>query len=248
MYESIFILLFLTIISSVALFICRPLMDIKVRYRWLLFSFILFVAYQVALNTGKILVPLGEVFPELNWNWSGKIVSTILWILVLIALRKKCVDFKCSDSGFTLVQASGSVKPAILVLLIFNLVNIPLHFLSGDGPNYDSETLLFQATMPGFDEEPMYRGLLLYGLSMGLITRGVNVFGARINTAGVLLCILFGLLHSKQLFVGAWVEAALTFIMTGIYGFVLLWLRERTGSLLFPILAHNSVNLFGQFV
>jgi len=29
---------------------------------------------------------------------------------------------------------------------------------------------------------------------------------------------------------------------------VYLWLRERTGSLVFPISAHNSVNFVGQLI
>lgn len=180
------------------------------------------MAYCFALDWGRALISLDAIFPELNWNWSGKFVSIVLWVSVLIVLKLKYAGFKCSDSGFTLVQSVGSAKPALLVLLAFNLVNISLNLVFGGRPNYDPESLLFQATMPGFDEEPMYRGLLLYGLSMGLVTRGVNVFGAGINAAGVLLCILFGLMHGTQLFVGAWEEAAFSVLITGIYGFVML--------------------------
>ena len=37
--------------------------------------------------------------------------------------------------------------------------------------------------------------------------------------------------------------ARVSILFTCLYGLVFLWLRERTGSLIFPILAHNLVNV-----
>ena len=37
--------------------------------------------------------------------------------------------------------------------------------------------------------------------------------------------------------------ARVSILFTCLYGLVFLWLRERTGSLIFPILAHNLANV-----
>jgi membrane protease YdiL (CAAX protease family) len=40
----------------------------------------------------------------------------------------------------------------------------------------------------------------------------------------------------------------MTFILTGVPALILVWMRERTGSLLLPILLHNFGNSIGYFV
>ena len=59
---------------------------------------------------------------------------------------------------------------------------------------------------------------------------------------------IFGLLHgvtveSGKLDVDYWV-----IVSTGFIGFVLAWMRERTGSLVVPMLYHNIVNAAQAFV
>jgi len=39
----------------------------------------------------------------------------------------------------------------------------------------------------------------------------------------------------------------ISLFLTGFHSFILLWLREKMGSLIFPILAHNGVNFVGQY-
>ena len=36
-------------------------------------------------------------------------------------------------------------------------------------------------------------------------------------------------------------------VVTGVIGLCLLWIRERTGSLLLPILVHNTINVSLSF-
>jgi membrane protease YdiL (CAAX protease family) len=59
---------------------------------------------------------------------------------------------------------------------------------------------------------------------------------------------IFGLVHgvtvqSGELAVNLW-----AIVGTGFMGFVLTWMRERTGSLVVPILFHNISNVFQAFV
>ncbi|WP_083494177.1 CPBP family glutamic-type intramembrane protease [Colwellia sp. MT41] len=40
----------------------------------------------------------------------------------------------------------------------------------------------------------------------------------------------------------------ISIVFSSVYGLVLLWLREKTGSLLFPIVAHNATVFLGQLL
>ena len=60
--------------------------------------------------------------------------------------------------------------------------------------------------------------------------------------------VVFGLLHGvtaegDEIQINLW-----AIISTGYVGFVLTWMRERTGSLLIPILFHNLFNVAMAFV
>ncbi|AOT10621.1 CPBP family intramembrane glutamic endopeptidase [Pseudoalteromonas luteoviolacea] len=92
-----------------------------------------------------------------------------------------------------------------------------------------------------------YSSLLLSYLQRKQNRSLPHVFGAEINIARVAIVILFGLLHGLSYSDGDIVFSALNTLLTGFYGFIFLWLRERTGSLLMPILSHNAINLIGQF-
>jgi len=180
------------------------------------------------------------------WNWGGKILAITLWVVVLFLLMRLKEDFKPADAGFTLKQNAASTKPAMIALGLFALYQVLLTQLDG-GDGYDTEKLLFQASMPGLDEEPMFRGLLLYLLSLAIPSKRIAIFGAQINIAGFMLVALFGLGHGLGNNDGEWYFSAFYTSATALYGFILLWFREKTGSLVFPIVAHNVVNFVGQF-
>ena len=222
--------------------------QISIAPKWAGISFLLFMGYFLAVVMGSSIIPIGMVIPDLSYNWGGKIASIILWVILLFAFTKFNAGFKLANAGFTLRQKSGSFRPAMIVLVLFILLQLILSILLGDGPNYSMESLFFQATMPGLDEEPMFRGLLLYTLSLAVVSKEFNLGGAKINIAGLLLTLLFGLAHGVMFSNGEWHFSSLSILLTGGYGFILLWLRERTGSLVFPIVAHNLVNFSGLFV
>lgn len=235
------------IIAIVVLVLAR-IGVLRVNLVWGFISLGLFCAYFITVLKGGSLIPLERLFQELNWNWGGKIASILLWMLVLLLLKLTDNTFKFSDAGFTWKQKTGSVKPATIAVVFFILLQLVLSYLLGNGPNYDAEKLLYQALMPGLDEEPMFRGVLLYCMSLALISARFQFFGAKLNIAGVLLVILFGLVHGLMYSAGEWHFSFISILITGSYGFILLWLRERTGSVVFPIVAHNLVNFAGQFV
>ena len=165
-------------------------------------------------------------------------------MIIVLSLFQQSV---LQQTGVTLKQAPGSILPAMVLTAILVAAVVGLEVLSADGTDTSTERLLYQATMPGLDEEPFYRGLFLYALSAALISGRWNMLGAPIGWAGVLITIIFGLGHSLMYSEGAIAMSWIAFIYTGILGFGLLWLRERTGSLVMPIVAHNLINFSSSF-
>lgn len=244
---------FLTLVAhctiiSVVIAALHALKRVQVNTPWLAITFALFIGYFAALLFGGGLIPLSDYFPDLNWNWSGKLASIVYWIVVLAALCFFQRGFSLADAGFTLKQAPGSVKPALAVLVGFIALQASLSVFLSEGPDRSLETLLYQGLIPGLDEEPMFRGILLYTFSLAVVSARFHVYGAHMNISGVVLVALFGLVHGVLYMEGEFVFSGLSLFFTAFYGLILLWLRERTGSLLFPIVAHNCVNVVGQLI
>ncbi|MEE4207764.1 MAG: CPBP family intramembrane glutamic endopeptidase, partial [Parvularcula sp.] len=105
----------------------------------------------------------------------------------------------------------------------------------------NAETIAFQLIVPGLDEELFYRGLLLVALNEAFAGR-VNVFGAPIGWGGVATAVLFGVVHGCSWDGGHFDLGVEAMLWAGVPGILLLWLRERTGSLVLPFVAHNLAN------
>ncbi|MBI1392820.1 MAG: CPBP family intramembrane metalloprotease [Alphaproteobacteria bacterium] len=214
----------------------------KVRWGWLAASVAIHAIYVVSILHLGDFIPLPGWLGDAGWNWGGKIASICATILVLAALSLASRDVGPSRAGFTFRQAPGSVGPSIILITTITAAMLGLSFLAGDPPARDPERLLYQATMPGLDEEPFFRGTLLATLALAAPMKGLNLFGARIGVAALASTALFGLGHGLQYANGAWTVAADAIVITGIIGFALCWIRLRTGSLLLPILGHNAIN------
>lgn len=226
-------------------FLLLPLVlrkTLRVDWRWLALAIGLFFAYFSVLLGGSMVFVLG------TWNWSGKILAIGLWIATLFAFTLTIQGFDPKHAGFTLRQAPGSFRPALMGVIAFVVLQVIItHLYPDNGYRPSAEVLLFQATMPGLDEEPWYRGLLLFVLGRALAGPVFQVFGARMDFAGLVLSLHFGLIHGVRFDGTDWDVQPLYAVIAGSYGLILVWLRQRTGSLLLPVLAHNLVNFTGQF-
>ncbi|NCQ47531.1 MAG: CPBP family intramembrane metalloprotease, partial [Sphingomonadales bacterium] len=140
-----------------------------------------------------------------------------------------------------------SVGPALIAIALMIAFIIGLQMLANDGATLDTETLLYQATIPGIDEELMFRGLLLLGLSMAVTGKTWTLWGAPVGWAAILVTIFFALGHSIMVSDGEVQTIWIATIYTAILGSALMWIRLRTGSILLPIIAHNATNFVGQF-
>jgi len=181
-------------------------------------------------------------FSHLHWSWVGKVLA-IVSSLILITLLPKLTR---ADAGLTWRQKAGWLGPVLLVMAITCAISWIAQSMSHEGRQLAQERLLFQATMPGLDEELFWRGLLL-----ALLTRafgpGRELAGGSFGPAEIAVTLLFAAGHGLRLSQGAIAFDATAFMITGLIGAGLMWLRTRTGSLVIPILTHNLVNVGNSF-
>ena len=203
------------------------------RWKWLVAALALNLVYQALLTRGFWMIP--DPFPQADWNWAGKLAA-IGGTLIVMALPA----FGWKRCGMTLEQGprwGGALGMFIALAGLF----FWLALSSADGKPDSLETIAFQWTLPGLDEELFYRGTLLLALNEAFRGR-IGIAGAPIGYGGVLTSLLFGITHALSFKAGAVDFDLMTFAMTGLPAFLLLWLRERTGSLVLPVIAHNIAN------
>ena len=204
----------------------------------------LFVGAGLVLVNDAALTRFYGVLPDFaggEWNWTGKIVALIITLLVAAHPA-----FGWERSGLTVKQKPGSLMPALLASLL--ILAVYLFFaLAGDDDPASTETIAFQLTMPGLEEEPFYRGVLLLALYEAFRGR-VRALGIHWGWGALLSSALFGMTHAFGFGDGAFHFDLVTFLLTGGPSLILVWMRERTGSLLLPILIHNLGNSIGLFV
>lgn len=167
-----------------------------------------------------------------NWNWNGKIYGILSGIAIYFIFRQQFND----NDFFTLKQNKEGLKAALKV----SCALISIFSLSGilGVKEFNLETLLFQITMPGIDEEIMFRGILL-GLMCSALR---NTNKAYKNPAIIINGILFGLAHSLIFQNGKVAFNTGAFIGTGMIGYALAYITIKTRSILIPMLTHNISN------
>ncbi len=167
-----------------------------------------------------------------SWNWDGKIYGLACGIALYFLFRRQFIE----NDFFTLKQNKEGLKSALKVVVAI----ISISVLGGivNDKEFNIETLLFQISMPGIDEEIMYRGVLL-GLMCSALRTSNAVWR---NPAIVINAVLFGLVHALSLSDGALQINPVSFIWTGIIGYSFGYITIRTRSILIPMLTHNLYN------
>ena len=205
----------------------------KVRWGWLAAGLLLMAVYDAVLTRGYGHLPLS--FGSSNWNWEGKMLAVLL---SLVVASLPFIGWK--RAGLTLKQDRRGLPGALILsgLLVALLLGLALYF---PGQGFDLDSLAFQLTMPGLDEELFYRGVLLLMLNEAF-GRPVRILGAWMGWGAVLSSLAFGLTHALGYADGAFTFEPLLMASTGVSALLLVWLREKTGSVLLPILLHNYGN------
>ena len=209
---------------------------------------LLFFSAFFLLN--PLLLRLPNYYPNpldslaLHWNWAGKALAIAGSFAVYLLYRKA---FRHHDF-FTWKQRSGSLGPVSVVAAILLIPTVVGAFFLPKKP-FDAETLWFQLTMPGLDEEASYRGIML-GLLLPSLTGPIRLGKYSLNHPGVwVTAILFGLVHGFQLtpdwaFRMNWGY----FVQTFLTGWLLAWVAIKSRSLVFPVILHNLINFLGNLI
>jgi membrane protease YdiL (CAAX protease family) len=210
------------------------------RRCWLLIAAGLVALNEFLLIRGFGLLP--KLLPAAQWNWQGKILALAATLIVA-----SLPGFGWRQSGLTLAQAKGSLKRSIPVALLYCLFLMAMAFVFSDRGTASPETMAFQLTLPGLEEEPFYRGVLLLALERAFAAR-VKVFGVEWGWGAVLSCALFGLAHALDFSHGRFAFDPLTMALTALPSFIGVWMRLRSGSVLLPVLLHNFGNSISLFL
>ncbi len=219
--------------------VCGAIDRRNVRWGWLMVAAGLYLVNDALLTSIYGLVP--NVFAGSDWNWQGKLLA--LAATLAIATHPA---FGFARSGLTLRQNKVgrplTYAVAIAMLALFTLPALPF-----DPGTSDPDALAFQLTMPGFEEEPFYRGIFLLALNEAFRGRW-QALGIEWGWGGLISCFVFGLVHALDFENGAFAFDVTSFAFTGLPALLLLWFRERTGSLVLPIILHNYANAIGHLI
>ena len=209
------------------------LMKGRVRWGWLVAALLLMAVYDAVLTRGYGHIPLS--FGSSNWNWEGKALAVMLSLVVaslpVIGWRRAGMTLKQDRRGLT-----GALILSGLLAVLF--LGLALYF---PGQGFDLDSLAFQLTMPGLDEELFYRGVLLLMLNEAF-GNPLRILGAPMGCGAALSSLAFGLTHALGYSDGGFTFEPLLMASTGGAALLLVWLREKTGSVLLPILLHNYGN------
>ena len=200
---------------------------------WLLVAAGLVFLNSFMLRRGYGCLP--KFFPWAQWNWQGKALALAATLSIA-----SLPNFGWRRSGLTLAQAEGSLKSCIPVALLYCLFFVAMAYIFPDRAA-SPETIAFQLSMPGLEEEPFFLGILLFALDRAFTAR-VRILGAEWGWGAVLSCALFGLAHALGFSQGHFSFDPLTMALTALPSFIAVWLRLRTGSILLPVLLHNFGN------
>lgn len=201
--------------------------------RWLLISAGLVLLVDFLLTRGYGLLP------SLIWggerNWQGMIVALAATLIVA-----STPAFGWRAAYLTPVQASGGLKPALLVSALYMGFFLALALMFPNEPS-TAENIAFQLTMPGLMEETFYRGVLLLALGRAFTGR-VNLLGVDWSWGAILSCALFGLAHAFGFSRGGFSFDPPTMALTALPSLIAVWIVLRTRSILLPIVLHNFGN------
>ena len=198
------------------------------------------LAFSIFFILNGVLLYLPIKYDELRiisgkWNWNGKIFAVLGAVIFLLVYKK----FDLKDYFLTFKQDKKYLKKGIIIITsIFILSSVLNLVFNPSSREWDVETLLFQLTMPGINEEIAYRGIML-GLLAKILKPNRILHPAIIVTA-----ILFGMAHGLSLDSNLeLVFNAAPFFGTLVLGIIWAWITLKTGSILLALISHNLGNV-----
>lgn len=180
-----------------------------------------------------------------HWNWSGKIMAVGSSVLFLIVYRK----FKLNDYFLTFKQNPVFLKKGVAIVALLLIIGSVTSYIYSTPKEWNLETILFQLTMPGIDEEIAYRGIMM-GLLTQVLKPGIRLSKhLQFNPSILITAILFGFAH------GFFITDSYSIVFkvypvlrTMILGYIWGWITIKSGSVLLALISHNLGNVSDQFI
>jgi membrane protease YdiL (CAAX protease family) len=172
----------------------------------------------------------------LTWNWLGKILAIGVTVLCCWLLP----GFDRRRAGITWRQVPGSFWPTLAVIVIA-CVGAAAVQRAFETPDTRPETFLYQLFMPSLDEELFYRGLLTFYLANAL-GDSLNPKAWMPDLSVWIIAVQFSFAHAFAIQHSQPMFSLSTFLGVMFYACLLGWARQRTGSVVLPMVAHTLAN------
>lgn len=208
--------------------------------RWLVAGAVVVVLNDALLT--NFYGNLTSFLPDSEWNWQGKLLALAASLAIA---AHPAIGWR--QIGLTLAQRREGLAGTLAIAAAYCLFFVAIaSMFPNDPPSADAVT--FQLTMPGLEEEILYRGLLLFIFNEAFRGR-LRMAGVNWGWSALLTSLLFGLAHAFSYTAAEGVNFdAMVMAMTFVPSFLAVWMRERSGSLVLPVVAHNFGNSVFFFV
>ncbi len=204
----------------------------RLRYLGWLVAFIL-------ADDFVLLMPLLLNWKVGHWNWIGKVLS----ILFGLTVAKLC--FSAAETGLRLPRSRAAILWSLAAVLgAVAIISVPS--ILADGSPTNLETIAYEATLPGLDEELAFRGIGL-ALLLRMFSAGPDDRRARV-IALLVTSLWFTAVHVVQLQDGQLLVSWSRVLDVFPVGAWLALVRLRSGSLLGGVLAHNAANTASEII
>lgn len=207
---------------------------------WLIVAALVFVLTSLASD----LLADTTIFAGQQWNWTGKAASLLIALAFIFAFK----PFTPKEFGLTTKMSWTDAKPILLICIAYVFVRLLIYYTATEQTNaFHTETILFQATLPGLEEEIVFRGILLTLLNYVFTKPKWTFAKVSFGWAAILTSILFGLTHGIYFDSSFHLQFnAFAILRTTFDGFLFALLTEKTKSLVPGVLLHNLINLIGN--
>lgn len=184
--------------------------------------------------------------------WVAQPIVAGVTLVVAILVSAILTRGKLASYGFRLSRPL-MIPQALLVGLILGLVlQLAILLVPAKEPDLWAPSLLAQVlfywVLASISEEAVFRGMFQGYLSAHL-KKSFSVFRLTISMPALLAAVLFALVHLALVTQGADLSLALAIMVTAFVGGLAAgYFRDRTGSLVAPIIVHSLFNMTGSII
>ncbi len=231
-------LFFSCLLSLIPLLVIIRRPDIKFSWVYIFHFAVLFMLTDMALGIGSNIQL--HLFPQAHMNWVGKILGMAVSIVYYLIFLQHNISLEMAGIRFYVDR--GSLRAIVIAGTILIAVKFCSNYYSSDKELASLEGYLYQATLPGLQEELLFRGFLLALLQLAFQKAAVKLLGFTLDMW--IVSLLFALVHSFKLNSHyAVMFHPVDFGFSLATGMLYTWMRVKSGSLVMPTIFHNLGNV-----